>query len=79
MMNGPELPILYVTGALVVLMVGPREYSLDYALGLDSFFRDALSWIVLAFGVLGAVGALALRHKPEQRAGASEHGSAVAR
>lgn len=60
--NGVELPVLYITGALAVAFAGPGQYSLDHVLDLDSVFPQVATWIALAFGVLGALGNLAVRH-----------------
>ena len=62
--NGVELPVLYITGAIAVAFAGPGQYSVDHGLGLDTVFPPAVTWIALAFGVLGAFGNLAVRHAP---------------
>ena len=62
--GGAELPILYITGAVTVALAGPGQYSIDHALGLDLVVPDVAVWIILGFGVLGALGAVALRHPP---------------
>jgi uncharacterized membrane protein YphA (DoxX/SURF4 family) len=72
-------PVLYITGALVVAVVGPGPYSLDQVFGMDSIFSDTFTWIVLACGVLGAFSNLAMRDKPELPAESSLRDSAAAR
>ena len=62
--NGIELPVLYITGALVVAFAGSGRYSLDHLLGLDAALPAILTWIALAGGVLGAFANLAMRHAP---------------
>lgn len=59
--NGVEVPVLYITGALVVAFAGPGIYSLDHLLGLDSRLQQVPGWIALAVGLLGALGNLAMR------------------
>jgi putative oxidoreductase len=59
--NGAELPILYIVGALTVAWAGAGQYSLDHLVGLDSALLPSVTRVVLAFGVLGALGSLALR------------------
>lgn len=60
--NGIELPLFYITGALVVAFAGPGTYSLDHAVGVEQVFPPMVTGIALAAGVLGAFGNLALRH-----------------
>ena len=59
--NGVEVPVLYITGAVVVALAGPGIYLLDRLLGLDSRLQQVPGWIVLAVGLLGALGNLVLR------------------
>jgi putative oxidoreductase len=59
--NGVEVPLLYITGAVVVAFAGPGMYSLDQLLGLDSRLQQVPGWLVLAIGLVGALGNLALR------------------
>jgi len=59
--NGVELPVLYITGAVVVAFAGAGTYSLDYLLGLDARLQHIPVWFVLAVGLSGALGNLALR------------------
>jgi putative oxidoreductase len=62
--NGIEMPLLYgaVAGSLAVAGFG--AYSLDAILGLASFWTPAMSWGVLAAGILGGLANLAVRRKP---------------
>lgn len=69
--NGPELPIIYITGAVAVALAGSGYYSIDHALGLDSSFSEVAVTIILACGVLGALASLAVRHSPELAAKSS--------
>ena len=63
--NGAELPILYITGAVTVAFTGPGQYSIDHALGLDTAVPELAIVIILACGVLGALGSLVVRHPAE--------------
>ena len=62
--NGVELPVLYIAGALAVVLNGPGTYSLDHLLGLSSLWTPVVTAIALAAGILGAFGNLAVRHAP---------------
>jgi putative oxidoreductase len=59
--NGVEVPVLYITGAVVVAFAGPGAYSLDHLLGLDSRLQQVPGWFALAIGLTGALGNLAMR------------------
>src|SRR5712692_1225944 len=59
--NGAESPILYNIGALTVAFAGAGQYSLDRVVGLDSALPPMVTRVVLAFGVLGALGSLAVQ------------------
>ena len=61
MSNGIELPLLYGAFAGALALTGPGAISLDAALGLTSLWTPALTWSVLAIGVIGGVANLALR------------------
>jgi putative oxidoreductase len=61
MSNGIEVPLLYGAGAAALALTGPGAYSIDAAVGLASLWTPALTWIVLALGVLGGLANLALR------------------
>jgi putative oxidoreductase len=59
--NGVEVPLLYATGALGLALVGPGPFSLDALLGISSLWTPAITFAVLAVGVVGGLGNLALR------------------
>src|SRR5947208_823763 len=59
--NSMEVPILYGAGAAALALTGPGSYSLDALIGLNKVWTPGLAWIVLAIGVIGGVGNLALR------------------
>ena len=61
MSNGIELALLYGAFAAALALTGPGAFSLDAALGLTSLWTPALTWSVLALGVVGGVANLALR------------------
>jgi putative oxidoreductase len=63
--NGIELPGLYLIGSVSVALAGPGGYSLDYILGLDSFFSQTATLIALGAGVFVAFGNLAVRDAPK--------------
>lgn len=52
---GSELPLLYISGAVVVAFTGPGRYSLDHVLGLDSLLPQSVVWIALVLAVLAAL------------------------
>jgi len=66
--NGVEVPLLYATAALGLAFTGYGSFSLDAALGIGRVWTPGLILAVLAIGVVGGVGNLALR----KRAVASE-------
>ena len=68
--NGFELPLLYSTAAIGLALTGFGAYSLDAMLNIAGRWTTTVTWIVLALGVLGGLGNLALRHRPATRAGA---------
>jgi putative oxidoreductase len=59
--NGIELPLLYATGAIGVALIGPGRYSLDAMLGDNWVLNPKVTWTILALGLLGGIGNLALR------------------
>jgi putative oxidoreductase len=61
MSNGIELPLLYGAFAGALALTGPGALSLDAALGLTSLWTPALTWSVLAIGVVGGIANLAIR------------------
>jgi putative oxidoreductase len=69
--NGFELPFLYAVGALSYAFAGFGPASLDSALGITLFATPAATWVVLAVGALGGLGALAVRHRAPQEAPAA--------
>lgn len=73
--DGIEVPVLYITGAVVVAFAGPGAYSLDSLLGLDSRLQQVPGWLVLAVGLVGALGNLALRRPVAARLAVQGKGS----
>jgi putative oxidoreductase len=63
--GGYELPVAYIAIAVALALVGPGAYSLDNVLGLAGVWTPALSWAALGLGVVGALGNIALRRKPD--------------
>lgn len=59
--NGIEMPLLYGAAALAFAMVGFGPYSLDALFGWLYVWSPAMTWIVLAAGVIGALANVALR------------------
>lgn len=57
--NGIELPLLYGVAALTLALTGPGAFSLDAILALT--WSEPVIWTVLAVGVLGGFGNLAVR------------------
>ena len=68
--NGIEVPLLYLTGAVALALIGFGRYSIDAWLGLDALWSPALTWFALAAGALGALGNLTLRRRPAPPASA---------
>ena len=64
--NGIEVPLLYATAASSLALTGYGAYSLDSALGLSSLWTPALTWAVLALGVVGGLANLGLRRPSTQ-------------
>jgi putative oxidoreductase len=69
--NGFELAFLYAVGALSYAFAGFGPASVDSALGITLFATPAATWALLAIGVLGGLGTIALRHKVPQEAQAA--------
>jgi putative oxidoreductase len=59
--NGIEHPLMFTTAAVGLALTGPGRYSLDAALGKTRLETPTITWIILAIGVVGAFGNLALR------------------
>ena len=57
--NGIEVPLLYGVAALTLALTGYGAISLDAALGLT--WSEPVIWTVLAIGVIGGFGNLAIR------------------
>jgi hypothetical protein len=55
------LGVIYLTGALVIALTGPGDFSLDHLLGFDTLVTEDSVWIALAVAVLGAFSNLAMR------------------
>jgi putative oxidoreductase len=68
--NGIELPLLYAAAALGLGLAGPGAYSLDWALGITGLWSPTTTIAILALGVAGGVGNLALRRRSSAVAGA---------
>jgi putative oxidoreductase len=62
--KGIEIPLLYAAAAIGVALTGYGEFSLDALLGISGLFSASFTWVVLAVGVIGAFGNLALRRRP---------------
>ena len=62
--NGIEVPLLYMTAALGLVLTGYGAFSADAALGIEGFWTPALTWLVVGGGVLGGFANLALRRRP---------------
>lgn len=59
--NGIEIPLLYSAAALTFAVTGFGPYSADVLIGMHDPWVPSLTWSVLAIGVAGALGNLALR------------------
>jgi putative oxidoreductase len=57
--GGIEVPLLNAVVAAAIALTGHGAYSLDAALGLS--WPQPVIWVVLALGVLGGFGNLAIR------------------
>jgi len=61
--NGIELPLLYITTAGGLALIGFGRYSLDAWLGLADRWTPAEAWIALGAGVLAGVANLMIRRR----------------
>lgn len=61
--NGVELPLLYATAVVGVVLIGFGIYSLDAALGLAEFWSPGLIGLALVAGVIGGILNLLLRKR----------------
>jgi putative oxidoreductase len=59
--NGIEVPLLYAAAAASLALTGFGAYSLDSALSLTSVWTPAVTWAVLAIGVIGGLVNVGLR------------------
>jgi putative oxidoreductase len=57
--NGIEVPLLYGAAAAALALTGPGAFSIDALVGLT--WSEPVAWTVLALGVLGGFGNLAIR------------------
>lgn len=64
--NGIELTLLYAVAAIAMALTGPGLFSLDAVLGLH--LSEPVVLIVLAAGIIGGFGNLALRRAPAPKA-----------
>jgi len=68
--NGIELPLLYMTAALGLVLTGYGRYSVDAWLGIANLWTPTVTWIAVGVGVLGGLGNVAIRRRPTTTAGA---------
>ena len=57
--GGFEMPLLYITAAVVLAFTGPGAWSLDNALGLDSLTTIPVAIAAIALGILSALAVIA--------------------
>lgn len=62
--NGIEVPLLYATAALGLVLTGYGHYSLDAWLGIVERWTPALTWIIVGAGALGGFANAAIRRRP---------------
>ena len=68
--NGVEVPLLYATVGIALAFTGYGAYSLDAALGLDTFWTPGLTIAVLALGAIGGIVNVAIRRPAAAHAAA---------
>ncbi len=59
--QGFEMPLLYATAAVTFGLAGFGPFSLDHALGIESYFTKGVTLALLGLGVIGGVLNLAIR------------------
>ena len=59
--NGAELPLMYISGALLLMFTGPGLYSLDSLFGLSAIWPASLTWIALGVAIVLAFGNVLVR------------------
>ena len=62
--NGVEVPLLYSAVVVGFALTGFGAFSLDAFVGLAGRWPVAVTWTVLAVGVLGGLANIALRRRP---------------
>jgi putative oxidoreductase len=62
--NGIEMPLLYLALGFTFAFVGFGAYSLDAALGWNTVWTPALTWLFVGLGIVGGLLNVAARRKP---------------
>ncbi|HUL03948.1 MAG TPA: DoxX family protein [Gemmatimonadales bacterium] len=62
--NGIEVPLLYMTAMLGLVLTGYGPYSLDAWLGIAGRWTPEITGIVVGMGVLGGLANVAIRRPP---------------
>ena len=62
--NGIEVPLIYATGALLLAVIGPGIYSLDFRLGLQAWDTPTHAWETVLLAVVIGVLVSFVRGKP---------------
>ena len=68
--NGSELPLTYISGALVLAFAGPGVYSLDALFGIGSVWPSNAPWLALAAAVVLALLNVMARRPAQQKSAA---------